>query len=176
MFLEILFLKLQNFRFYKIDEIINFCNIHFTHQKNSLLQQICPFVLPPMEIKLLIQTPSPKKFSSGLSFTKCLYSFQENETVTVLYWSSYAACTEVDTQLPEMVLQVNDDIYIFMPVLWIRIRSDPKLFSESGSGVGSGINHFGSGSWQPLSSMNLKQNFSDKIHYFATKCTIKINK
>jgi hypothetical protein len=93
---------------------------------------------------------------------------------TVLYRSSYAACTEVDTQVPEMVLQVNDDLNIIMPVLWIRIRSDPKLFSESGSGVG--INHFGSRSWQPFSRRNLKQNFSDKIHYFATKCTIKINK
>jgi hypothetical protein len=31
-----------------------------------------------------------------------------NETI----WSSYAACTEVDTQLPEMVLQVNDGLSI----------------------------------------------------------------
>jgi hypothetical protein len=30
-------------------------------------------------------------------------------------------------------------------VLWIRIQSDPELFAGSGSGVGSGINHFGSG-------------------------------
>jgi hypothetical protein len=49
---------------------------------------------------------------------------------------------------------------------------DQKLFA--GSGVGSGINHLGSGSGQPLSRKNLKQNFSDKIHYFSTKCTIKI--
>jgi hypothetical protein len=36
-----------------------------------------------------------------------------------------------------------------------RIRSDPKLFV----GSGSGINHFVSGSGQPLSGMTLKQNF-----------------
>jgi hypothetical protein len=58
-------------------------------------------------------------------------------------------------------------------MLWIRIqsriwiRSDLKLFS--GSGVGSGINSFGFGSGQPLLTMNLKQNFSDKIHNFSTK-------
>jgi hypothetical protein len=50
----------------------------------------------------------------------------------------------------------------------------PKNFA--GSGVGSGINHFGSGSAQSLLGMNLKQNFSDKNHNFSTKCTIKINK
>ncbi len=42
----------------------------------------------------------------------------------------------------------------------------------SGSGVESGINHFGSGSGQPLSGMNLKQNFSDKIHNFSTRLYI----
>ncbi len=31
------------------------------------------------------------------------------------------------------------------------------------------INHFGSGSGQPLPGMNLKQNISDKIHNFSTK-------
>jgi hypothetical protein len=46
----------------------------------------------------------------------------------------------------------------------------------SRSGVGSGINHFGSGSGQPLLGMNLKQNYSDKIHNFSTKCTNKTNK
>ncbi len=46
-----------------------------------------------------------------------------------------------------------------LPVVsWIRIRSDPELFS--GSGLGSGINHFASGSGQPGSGMNLKPNFS----------------
>jgi hypothetical protein len=50
-------------------------------------------------------------------------------------------------------------------------ESDPKLFA--GSGVGSGINHFGSG--QPLSRMHLNKT-SDKIHNFSTKCTININK
>ncbi len=39
-------------------------------------------------------------------------------------------------------------------VLWIRNRSDQKLFA--GSGVGSGTNHSGSGSGQPLSGMNFK--------------------
>ncbi len=62
-------------------------------------------------------------------------------------------------------------------VLWIRIRSririrsDPKLFAGSGSGVG--INHFGSGSGQPSSGMNLKQNFSDKIHNISTRLCIR---
>jgi hypothetical protein len=55
-------------------------------------------------------------------------------------------------------------------VLWIRNRSDPKLFA--GSGVGSGTNHFRSGSGQPLSGMNVKQNFSDKIHNFSTRLCI----
>jgi hypothetical protein len=55
-------------------------------------------------------------------------------------------------------------------VLWIRIRSDQKLFAGSGSGVGSGTNHSGSG--QPLSGINLKQNFSDKIHNFSTRLCI----
>jgi hypothetical protein len=31
-------------------------------------------------------------------------------------------------------------------------------------------------SGHPLLGMNLNQNFSDKIHNFLTKCTIKINK
>jgi hypothetical protein len=56
----------------------------------------------------------------------------------------------------------------------IRIRQGPKLFV--GSGVGYGINHFGSGSGQPLSRMNLKQNFSNKIHNFSTKCKIILKK
>jgi hypothetical protein len=34
------------------------------------------------------------------------------------------------------------------------------------------INNFGSGSGQPLPRMNLKQNNSDKIDNFSTKCTI----
>jgi hypothetical protein len=42
-------------------------------------------------------------------------------------------------------------------VLWIRIRSDPGLFA--GSGLGSRINHFGSGSGQSGSGMNLIPNF-----------------
>ncbi len=59
-------------------------------------------------------------------------------------------------------------------MLWIRIRSririrpDPKLFAGSGSRVG--INHFGSG--QPSSGLNLKQNFSVKIHNFSTRLCI----
>ncbi len=57
------------------------------------------------------------------------------------------------------------------PVLWIRSRSDPKLFAGPGSGVGSGKNHSGSG--QPLSGMNLKQNFSDKIYNFSTRLCIR---
>jgi len=51
-----------------------------------------------------------------------------------------------------------------------------KQCCGSGSGVGSGINNFGPGSGQPLLGMNFKQNFSDKIYNFSTKCTIKIKK
>jgi hypothetical protein len=57
-------------------------------------------------------------------------------------------------------------------IVWVRGSDvdpnpvEPKHFA--GSGVGSGINHFGSGSVQPLLKMNLKQNFSDKIHNFST--------
>jgi hypothetical protein len=40
---------------------------------------------------------------------------------------------------------------------------DPELFARSGSG-------------QPLSGMNLKQNFPEKIPNFSIKCTMKINK
>jgi hypothetical protein len=46
-------------------------------------------------------------------------------------------------------------------------ESDPKLFARSG------INHFGSGSGQPLAGMNVKQNFSDKIHNFSTRLCIR---
>ncbi len=47
-----------------------------------------------------------------------------------------------------------------------------QIRNFAGSGVGSGINHFGSGSGQPISGMNLKQNFSDKIHNFSTRLCI----
>jgi hypothetical protein len=53
----------------------------------------------------------------------------------------------------------------------IRIRSDPKLFAESGSG----INLFRPGSGQPLFGMNLKQNFSDKIHNFSTSTYVYVS-
>ncbi len=58
-------------------------------------------------------------------------------------------------------------------MLWIGSVGS-ETFSRSGSGVGSGINHFGSGSRQPLSGMNLKQNFSDKIHNFSTRLCIRL--
>ncbi len=48
-------------------------------------------------------------------------------------------------------------------------ESGPKLSAGSESGVGSGINQFGSGSGQPLSGINLKLNFSDKTHNFSTR-------
>jgi len=50
----------------------------------------------------------------------------------------------------------------FWPVLWIRPDPDPELFA--GSGVGSGINHFGSGSGQSGSGMNFIPNFFSKLH------------
>jgi hypothetical protein len=62
----------------------------------------------------------------------------------------------------------------FAPVLWIRIRSrirsDPELFA--GSGSGSGINHFGSGSgFIPNFSVNKSHFFNQiaqKIGIFTT--------
>jgi hypothetical protein len=53
------------------------------------------------------------------------------------------------------------------PVLWIRIRSDPELFE--GSGSGSGINSFGSGSF-------LIPNFCVKKSHFFNKIAQKIGK
>ncbi len=52
-------------------------------------------------------------------------------------------------------------------------KSDPDLVGSE-SRVRSGTNHFKSGSGQPSLGMNLKQNFSNKIHNFSTKCIIKI--
>jgi hypothetical protein len=43
---------------------------------------------------------------------------------------------------------------------WIR----NYLPDPNGSGVGSGMNHFESGSGRTLSRMNLKQNLDDKIY------------
>jgi hypothetical protein len=57
-------------------------------------------------------------------------------------------------------MEVRSDRIDQEPVLWIRIRSDPKLVA--GSGLGSGINNFGSGSGQSGSGMNLIPNFSVK--------------
>ncbi len=48
------------------------------------------------------------------------------------------------------------------PVLRIQIQSDPELFAGSESRLGSGINHFGFGSGQSGSGMNLITNFSVK--------------
>jgi hypothetical protein len=68
------------------------------------------------------------------------------------------------------------NLYVSCSVVDPDLESDPKLFARSGSEVGSGINHFGSGSGQPFSRTNLKQNFSNKFFYnFLTKCTIHIN-
>ncbi len=58
-----------------------------------------------------------------------------------------------------------------LAVLWIRIRSDPELFA--GSGVGSGINHFGSGSGQSGSVMNFIPNFSVKKSHFLNQIAQK---
>jgi hypothetical protein len=51
---------------------------------------------------------------------------------------------------------------------------DPELFAGSGSGVGSGINHFGSGSGQSGSGMNLIPNFSVKKSHFLNQIAQKI--
>jgi hypothetical protein len=47
-------------------------------------------------------------------------------------------------------------------VLWIRIRTDPELFA--GSGSGSGLNSFGSGSDQYLTFPVKKSYFLNQMH------------
>jgi hypothetical protein len=42
--------------------------------------------------------------------------------------------------------------------------------------AGCGINHFGPGSGQPLTGMNLKQNFSDKLTISQPNAQLKKNK
>jgi hypothetical protein len=78
----------------------------------------------------------------------------------------------VTNQDPDPGFGSNMNIRELRNNFWVKILKNCR----SGSGVGSGINKFGSGSGQPFSRMNLKQNFSDKIHNYSTKCTIKINK
>ena len=53
-----------------------------------------------------------------------------------------------------------------------RIRSDAELLE--GSGSGSGINSFGSGSDQAQFGMNLIPNFSVKINFFSAECGKKV--
>jgi hypothetical protein len=108
----------------------------------------------------------------GLSKRVAVAVSTEWQTVedSVRFWSADYG----DDQLTKLLLMKKLQL-AQQAVLWIqirsRIRSDSKLFS--GSGVGSGINNFGSGSGQPLTRMNLKHNFSDKIHNFSAKCIIK---
>ncbi len=69
--------------------------------------------------------------------------------------------TAIMRPAPEKREQQNNKIVTpYDSVLWIRIRSDPELFA--GSGLGSGKNHFGSGSGQSGSGMNFKPNLSVK--------------
>jgi hypothetical protein len=59
---------------------------------------------------------------------------------------------------------------IWDPVVFSSVVDpDPELFAGSGSGVGSGINHFGSRSGQSGSGMNFIPIFSVKSHIFSTK-------
>jgi hypothetical protein len=58
-------------------------------------------------------------------------------------------------------------------VNWVRQSTTcikPSQTCYQCCGSGSGV---GSGSGQPLSGMNLKQNFSDKIHNFSTRLCIR---
>ena len=73
-----------------------------------------------------------------------------------------------------MILAISDNNEPCYAVLWIRIRSDPELFAGSGSGVGSGINHFGSGSGQSGSGMNFIPNFSVKKSHFLNQIAQKM--
>jgi hypothetical protein len=53
---------------------------------------------------------------------------------------------------------------VFASIVDSVVDPDPELFA--GSELGSGINHFGSGSGQSGSGMNLKPNFSvEKSHF-----------
>ncbi len=51
-------------------------------------------------------------------------------------------------------------------------ESDPELFARSG--VGSGINHFGSGSGQSGSGMNFIPNFSVRKSHFLNQIAQKM--
>jgi hypothetical protein len=82
------------------------------------------------------------------------------DTDDVFEWSVTEHYSKIQIDVRPEKISVNNT------VLWIRIWSNSKLFAGSGVGSGSG---------QPLSRMNLKQNFSDKIHNFSTKGTININ-
>ncbi len=114
----------------------------------------------------------------GLSKRVAVAVSAEWQTVedSVRFWSTDYGDDQLTKLLLMKKLQLAQQAVLWIRIRRSRIRSDPKLFAGSGSGVWSGINNFGSGSGQPLSRMNLKQNFSDKIHNFSTKCTIKINK
>ncbi len=89
--------KITNFKFYKIDEKINFCILHFTRQKKSLLQEIVPLFSPLWRLNFWYKLPLPKNcwFSSGSSFTKRLYIqfpgdiCEWNWTVLILLCSLY---------------------------------------------------------------------------------------
>ncbi len=108
----------------------------------------------------------------GLSKRVAVAVSAEWQTVedSVRFWSTDYG----DDQLTKLLLMKKLQL-AQQAVLWIRIRSDPKLFA--GSGVGSGINNSDPdlGSPYPEWIWNI-WNFSDKIHNFSTKCIIKINK
>ncbi len=63
--------------------------------------------------------------------------------------------------------------YHYLPYSMVRTECTYVQCCGSGSGVGSRINHFGSGFGQHLFRMTLKQNFSDKIHNFSTNAQLK---
>ncbi len=63
-------------------------------------------------------------------------------------------------------------IFVIFSVLWIWIRSDPKLLA--GSGYGSGKNHSCSGQLRIQNEFELKLLLkTEKFDNFSTKCLIK---
>jgi hypothetical protein len=104
----------------------------------------------------------------GLSKRVAVAVSAEWQTVedSVRFWSADYGDEESDPVGFETFCRIRSRIRLKQK-LFGRIKIRSRIWSR-----GSGINNFGSGSRQPLTRMNLKQNFSAKIPNFSTKCTI----
>jgi len=90
------------------------------------------------------------------AYWKTIAEIKPYFSLKFLFWHRNESFSCIPTPDPQWPDRVDPD-----PVLWIRIRSDPKLLAGSGSGSRSGKNSFGSGSRQPGSEMEWKLNYSE---------------